>query len=294
MTRATDRHRSWPADRLYWAVVDARENLGLTRTAAAEALSYRVEPLIPQNLDELQLVWMRVRRKGFVVCAGDRAAIEAYVAETGASTLVPDSIPDVVGSRCIALEMEGVAPERFNLLTGALEPTAVARWRTMSRRVVAIAALIWLVIVCLAIDRRRHVVESEQLQLDQSTVAFVEDTLRGLPSSQVLPPLLRLDAELRSLRQTRTRSIPTEDDAVPVLAALLSQWPPPEEVRLEAETLHVQHDAAHVVARVHSSAQVQELAGRLARVDGFEIDQPSVQSAGNMFRTTVRLERTKP
>src|SRR5262249_3359006 len=134
------------------------------------------------------------------------------------------------------------------------------------------------------IERRAAASRDEVERLRSLRESLVAAALGPPPPGQVLPPELRLAAELRSLRQTRHHSdaIPASVDATDRLVDLLSHWP--LDVPTRTESIVVSDTAVHVRGLVAENDAAQRLASATSTLAGLRMSFPSVQAAPDGVR----------
>ena len=103
---------------------------------------------------------------------------------------------------------------------------------------------------------------------------------------------MRLTAELRQLRQTRTESpIDTSiADVTASLAELLSLWP--VDLHVQTESISLTPNAITIRAGLSTSEDVQKLTDALAPLPGWGIDHPQMVRNRDLFNAVLRLEPT--
>src|SRR5688572_9736838 len=109
-------HLRWPAERFYWAVLEAP---GWARSGPiADGLRGPLADEVPTSLD-LHGACAPLGDGTVLACAAPASEIEALRAT--ALSLTPESLPDFARGRC--------DPSVLNLLTGPFEPLPVRRAR---------------------------------------------------------------------------------------------------------------------------------------------------------------------
>ena len=271
--------RTWPSDRLYWALLDPRA-LGRTRLADDE-LPNLLESWLPLPLESVHATFARMADGRVVACAVDRDALTDDV-RAGVLSLVPDALPSELPDDV----RDEVGVERLELLHGAFEPVAIGHAKARRRlSLAAIAALMALVAGfgfvrhARAIGDASDAVESRRQQL--ISAAFAD---RG---ASKLPVEMRLVAELRELRGTRATGVSVPFDASDALAQLLTLWP--EGVEIKPEGIAVTQRSVSVRGSAKGADETQRLADALSSLKGWRAEPPQFRAARDGVTFTVSL-----
>ena len=277
MSTQSDHHVQWPAERFYWAVLDASV---LPRgRRRREQLGFLFEPWVPQPLDELHAVYEALGDGRYLACAVDRAELEQL--EANIETLTPSALPPFVDDK--------LEPCRLNLLTGQFTPPPVRRLERRWAQAAVMIVLVLVLLVTVGLGRRAGAVERRE----QLISAQEEDVYRVVlgQAMGVLPLPLQLEAKLRSLRQTRTPKLQGLEpfDAALVLGELLERWP--DVLAVETDSIHITPDSIHLQCTLKSTAQVQQLASAVGELPGWKLLQPTIRSQLDTVRATVQLQR---
>ena len=138
----TDRP-TWPAERFYWAVLDAP---GAGRPGELPpGLSAMLEDDAPIRACDVHAVGVPLAGDRLAVCAAERRELADLPA--GVLSLCPAGLPAF-------LEGEGVAPDRFNLLVGMYEPRPYRLARIRRHAVAAAVVVLCGLLVCVGLLRR--------------------------------------------------------------------------------------------------------------------------------------------
>jgi hypothetical protein len=281
MSAARGPHRELPASRFYWGTVDAS---ALPRGVGRddERLGFLLEPLLPQPLDELKVVFQPLGERRFLACAMPRDRLHE---EGGADalTLSPQDIPDFVGG--------GVDPASLNLLVGELTPEPVRRLRRRHALLLAALSVASALLIGIGFEARASQLVNLEAQRDDEAERIVELVVPSGGSPSALPPSLRLEAELRVLERTRRSPAGSgvQVDSVADLSGLLSAWP--EGLGIETESIHVNADSMIVQGVVPESDHAQQLATAMEALAGWRARPPTIRSSGSSLRATLHLDR---
>lgn len=271
----------WPADRFYWAVLDASL---LPRAARRdpERLGYLFEPLVPCELEDLHAVYVPGADGRVVACAAERAALDETV-EGGATALGPDAVPD-----CVDATLD---PAAINLLTGEYEPEAARSLRRTANRALLLSSVAALLVLSLGFERRADALADQAATVRASELALATEVLGSDASRSALPISLQIESELRSLRRTRSSDVPIDrlPDASLELSGLLSLWP--GDLHVETDSIHVTPESIHVQSRVGTTDDAQTLASTLSTLEGWTSGTPTIRARSGEVRTSVQLRR---
>ncbi len=289
-------HLRWPAERFYWAVLDASALTGATMRPGhfGRQLGYLFEGVLPgMTIEQVHAVYQPLPSGGgerrYLACGLARDVIQDTVAAE-ALTLSPASLPSFVGA--------DVEPDAFNLLTGSFLPAAV---RALQRRWLLSLGVIAAICVALLVVGIELRVGAIQAQIDQVAAArdaaLVEALGPQALAAATLPPELRLTTELRLLSQTRQADPAVVDvtDASRTLAALLARWP--ADVRTATESISIAPDSITIVAQVPAMADAQRLADAMGDLSGWQLVQPQSEARRDHVMVTLHLRAapvTKP
>lgn len=275
----TDHHLRWPAERFYWAVLDA-SSLPRSMGIPEQALGYLLEAQVPEPLEALHAIYRPLPGKRYLACAIPRETLRSEVAH-GARTLTPETLP-----ACIDAVID---PAELNLLTGSFRPAELVQREHRFRLQLAGIAALCLALLLVGFERRILAARLQQTEVLARTATLLESDLGYGRGS--IPATLRLEGELRALRQTReTDPAPTASagDVTQSLGEVLSRWP---SVAVETEAFHLANDGILLKAEVPSSDEAQALATALASVPGFSVGIPSIRSSNDSVRTEINWSR---
>jgi hypothetical protein len=220
--------RTIAAAGLYWALVDAAP---IGRRLRSDEIASLAEDVLPVPLEGLHLIQRRLRDGRMLVCGIERDELASMI-EPGLLSLTPSELPDF-------LDADQMPPlSELNLLVGAFEPPEI---RSARRRFVgsALAATV-LVTTALVIGfiSRGLAAQRALAEVDAHRDDIVRAVIATDPKApSALPADLRLMAELRELRSTRSNEIPSIEDVSGLASAVLSLWPPEVTARLDSVRL---------------------------------------------------------
>ncbi|MEE8468530.1 MAG: hypothetical protein V3T22_08750, partial [Planctomycetota bacterium] len=247
-----------------------------------ERLLYLFEPLVPEILEDLQVVFHPLGRRRYVACAVPRRVLEEEV-DASAIRLIPSEPPAFLNA--------DFPLESLNLLTGEFTPRVVRlSRRRMGRELAALVASCFLVL-WIGFERRVDAAKDRQEQISERIGEVYEQALGPASTGASLPLSLQLEARLRSLRHTRVLDPALEPlrDASLQLQNLLASWP--AALQVETESIRVSGDTMHVIGGLRSTPAVQALVSALEGLEGWELRPPTVRSSPQGIRSTLQFRR---
>ena len=270
----------WPCERFYWCILDA-SLLPAGEKATDERMRFVLEPELPVPLDDVHAVFVPAAGNPakVVACALPKEVLRRDV-PAQALTLGPSDAPAFVRD---AFE-KGLDPTKLNLLVGEFEPATVRSWRRRTTCAALAFVALAFALTLVGIERRAASARNDEESLRSRRESLVTSALGPPPPGHVLPPELRLAAELRSLRQTRRQSdtVPASIDITDRLIDLLQHWP--LDVPTRTESIVVSDTAIHVRGLVSENDAAQRLATATSALAGLRMSFPSVQAAPDGVR----------
>ncbi len=271
MTAPNAARLEWPAERLYWSVIDlpAAGRGGPLPGALLEEFAEDV----PVPAEGLFAVAAPTACGRTVVCAAGRDELAGVAAHV--LSVTPDSIPGVLG-----VEAE---PGALNFMVGEFEPRPLRarrrRWRAMGIGVLVAAG----VLVSIGLGRRAaHAAEVGRAARAQADVIAAE----MLPGHDPAWAERMLEDELAGLRARAGASALTgaPPDAALRLAGLLRAWP---SVPSRPQSLSVTPGA--VMASVSLEGDPAEFLRALKPPPGWTLEEPRMNSASGITRVSLRF-----
>lgn len=270
-----DRAIAWPADRFFWAVVEAP---GVQRAGpVAPGLAELLEDEIPASLDDLFAVQAPCGDSRLLVCALPKATLQSL--ERGLDRLMPTEVPAEIAI--------GVAPESLNLLQGAFEPPHIRRRRQRWRTACTACLLAMLVFTAFGLSRRAEHWRERAFTAERERAALIAATIPGqLPSDASM-------AAERARWEDRARSTGLVDRpraGTPALAMLLGSWP--LELDAELQSVLAKPDEITVSALVRDDPA--DFLAAFSVPEPWRLTEPQIRAVGNASRLTLRLTRPAP
>lgn len=290
-------HLTWPAERFFWAVLDASV-LSAARTKgwkrSSQRLGYLFEGVLPGlAIEDVHAVYRRLRGPSPGAGAGQRylacgltcSVLEQEV-DPQAVTLTPGSLPSFV-------EEEEIEPNRINLLTGSFlaKPVRLLQRRWLLHACVILIACTSLIIF--GLERRVHGMQDQINGVASAKWRIVEQLLGPVPSQSgaaLQPWALRLTAELRRLQQTRSPDVGGTEmvDCSAILSDVLARWP--NEVHALTDSLSITATSITIRAAVPTMADAQQLADAFVALPGWWLHQPQSEATRHHVDVTLRFE----
>lgn len=286
----------WPADRFYWAVIEA-PGLALARPHHAAAagplppgLIDEVAAQIPRPLDNLHAVVIAAHQSPtpapisadapplaassprVIVCAIDADSLRSLPPAT--LRIAPASLPEGLG---LTTDLD-----RLNLLIGAFEPRPIRRART--RRHLAAAAMLALAAALIFIGLSRRAAHADRL-----AAAATQAITGTLAHAEVAAPdAASLTSELA--RQRRLAGIDLAarrpPDASEALAALLAAWP--GDTTAKPQSISIGPDSASLAVLV--TGDPSPFIAALKAPPGWIVDEPRLAAVDkSMTRLSITM-----
>ncbi len=278
--RGGSQHLTWPAERFYWAVLDASS---LPRGGRLERrLGYLFEASVPGlDAEHLHAVYRRLPGDGRYVACG-LPCDEAGPAAAAALTLTPTSLPPFIA--------EPVNPATLNLLTGRFAPPAVRRLRRRWIGLVAIVVLLCAALATLGLERRVQAAKRGIEAIEAARGAVLAEVLGAQAGGGAQPASLRLTAERRRLEQTRDADVDISavTNGAVLLASLLAHWP--ADVHATTESVSVAEGSITIRAAVPTMADAQRFADAFVPMCGWRLRQPRSEAGHDDVTVTLVLE----
>ena len=282
-------HMELPADRFFWAVLDA-EGLAAQRGGQiSNRLGFLFENALPVPIEDVHAVYQPIpgdQQRHVLACGVLKDELREVVAnaQTELLTMTPASLPE------FAKDLS-VEPQALSLLTDDFQPRSVRRLkRQLLFRTVGVIAVM-AVLIIIGLERRTASLRGQVDDAQSRRANLIASTLRDNlghppPTANPQPIDLRFVSELRTLRQTR--QVPTtgddgnnghSQDATTSLAALLHAWP--RDLNVLAESLSITPSAMTLRGQAPQHADVQALADALGSLAGWRLEQPQVTASGS-------------
>ncbi len=296
----------WPAERFFWAVVDASTLPAVLRRIEREPERSRPdEPMLdeliaddlPCSIEELHVVY-RVLDDGsgrVLACAvrrGDWAELPADTLSLRAAS-VPAAILQAGTQASVrdASLITSLAPP--NMMRGRFVPSSMARAQVRQVAMVVGAMLLAGLVLAWGMHRRASALDEHSRQLSAAS----EDLIRqSVPDMPALWPatVAALDDEYALLAITRNKPPVVPNDAGSVLAELLRAWPrPTDDMGAGVQTQSLSIGDARLAFTVSSPSNDHARAwlAALAVPPGWSMAEPQLSASGS--GPVVRVTATR-
>ncbi len=262
---------AWPADRFFWAVIEAP---GVRAGVLPPALEPVLQEEVPAVVDELHAVCVPIDGDRVLVCAARCEELAALGEEV--LSLRPKAVPGLWPEHA---EIAGLPPP--DLLTGAFEALPLRRERARRTWLVAAAVLVVAGLTSVGFARRA----GNLLQEVEADRAATITTIRQV-SSGVTPVALQHDLEQLRSSRTSDQSV-SPPDAAETLAGLLAAWPKGAEV----EASGVSIAPATMSLSLSVVGDTRPLLSALQAPPGWRLEEPRLNASGNATRVSLTLRR---
>ncbi len=264
----TDRP-TWPAERFYWAVLDAP---GAGRPGELPpGLSAMLEDDAPIRACDVHAVGVPLAGDRLAVCAAERRELADLPA--GVLSLCPAGLPAF-------LEGEGVAPDRFNLLVGMYEPRPYRLARIRRHAVAAAVVVLCGLLVCVGLLRREA---HWRARAESTRAAAVEVASAAVPGARP-EDLGGRAARLRGAHDALAKAAPAPD-AARALAALLHVWPTSVPSRPQSVSVSPSGISVSVALEGDPAAFLRALTPPA----GWTLEEPRLSTADRVTRLSLQL-----
>lgn len=277
MRGETGEHLRWPSHRFFWSVLDAP---GVRVTGELPtALLDEVSGDIPVSVEDVHVVVTPTDAGKVVACAVRRAELD--VLGPSARSLVPDQIPGSIGV--------DADPQRLNLLVGMYEPQSSRRENTRRHMRRAAVLMVLAGLVTIGFVRRARYWNSVERDSRTASEALAREIL---PEQSTAVIDLALDAELARLRRATQVNgmVAPPADATVHLANLLNAWP--SGIASKPQSIAIAGSGISISASVEGDASPFLKAFKPPR--GWTIDEPRINSSGNITRLSLQLRPSAP
>ena len=262
-------HATLPADRLYWAVIDAP---GVKLAGELPpALVPMLEDDAPADIAELHAVCVPLSDGRLAICAAKRTQLTEIPAEV--LSLTPDSLPDFA-------KFLGVSPAQFNLLVGPFEPRPIRTSRIKRHAFAAAIVLICGLLVATGLHRRASR-WNDRTEAARVAALRVAATVSGADRPE---DLAAEAARLRSTRDALATAAPPPDASL-VLAAVLHGWP----AKVPSKPQSISVGQAEVSLSVAVEGDAAAFLKAFSTPPGWTLDEPRLNTADKVTRLALQL-----
>lgn len=276
-----------PCESLYWAVLDPAP-LG-AKSIRPEQRGFLFESEVPAAIEELQCAYAPLADGKVLACGIERERLPS-LAGPGVVSLSPASLPDWLPEE--VQRQTGAA--MLELLHGEFEPSPCRRARRQFGLVAAGSVSACAAILLMGAIGRVRALDAATALADTRRAELVRAALAGAPKRAALPDDLRLEAELRELRGTRSSGAPLVDDVGPVLAASLAAWP--DGVAAQVDGMSVSCAKITMRGQAITMDDLQAIVDGIEAIPGWRTAQPVFRVAkdGLAFNLEAASETKSP
>lgn len=275
-----DRELRIAPEDLYWAILDPAP-LGKQSIEPAER-GYLLEAEVPVALEDLHVAYAPLGDGRVLACAIERARL-ADLAEGDALSAVPDSLPEWIPADVT----NQVDVASLELLDGDFEPAACRRARQRCILVAAASLALAIGILAVGVVAESRAIDRAIAACDERSEQLTRAALAGAPRRDGLPDALRLEAERRELRGTRSGDAPAHNDVSPILALALRAWP--EGTRTHLDSVGVTAESISLRGQARSAEDYQRVIDGLSALPGWRIGSPQFREAKDGYAFTAEL-----
>lgn len=249
-----------PSDACVFGLLDAPIGRGMQRR---QELLYQFEALLPQPMDELQIIFSQEFDGKVLACGCSRTRVLPY--RSTAERLVPESLPDWIQDQ-VPVHIS----ESLNLLTGQFQPLSIKQYERTTAKLVSVVALLIAVAVFLSVQSRVRTLSDSMALVDSQTTELFRGVLPPSSGPNTQPDAIRFATLLNTVQSTRTGVGEVEKrDLVSDLASILGGWP--TEVDIQMQSLELGKDAVRVQLTVQQDQSVSDVIAKLSELQDWAI-----------------------
>lgn len=272
------------AEECVFAVLDAPIGRGRHRR---QELLYQFEAVLPQPVEELQIVFSS-ECEGMVIACGCRRS-QVHALQSQAELLIPESFPDWIGNE-FAAPVPNMIRESLNLLTGPFQPLSVKRYERSTANLVAVASLVMLVIVLVASRRHIQVIQHQQTVVDAQTDQLFQNVLPPSKGSGTQPDAIRFATLMNTMQSTRTGvSDVQREDLIADLAAIFEGWP--SDIEIQMQSLDLGKDSLGIQLSVQQDEAVAQVIAKLSELQQWAILSRTTTPRSSGVDLSIRFQR---
>ena len=269
-----------PTNACAFALLDAPS--GGRKDAQLELL-YTFEAVLPQPVDEMQVVFSRPVEGKVVGCACDRKTAQEFRSKT--EMLIPQSIPKWLG-----IQMTDSQRRQLNLLSGSMQPiTSLGRART-SAKIVCFTSIAMMSLILFGVHRRIKSIESQQVIVNRQIIEMYDEVLPRSTGPNTLPNAIRFAALLNQAKATRTGAVQSsKQDLVADLAGILEQWP--SDVDLQVRSFVMSAGTVRLELSVQSNERASQIIQSFDQLPEWEINNRSMTPRSEQVDLSMTLSQ---
>jgi len=267
-----------PASTCAFALLDAPSGSG--KDAQLELL-YAFEAVLPQPVDEMQVVFSKPIDGKVVGCACDRKTVQGF--RSKAEILIPQSVPE-----WLAIQITDNQRRQLNLLTGSMRPTSSLTRDRASAKIICFTSIAMMLMIVFGVNRRINTIESQRAIVNEQDAKMYDEVLPRSTGPNTLPNAIRFAALLNQARATRTGAVQlSQQDLVADLAGLFEQWP--VEVDIQVRSLIMSADSIRVELSVQDNELAAQVIQHLDQLPEWEIKHRSMTPRSDQVDLSMTL-----
>ena len=264
-----------------FAVLDAPTGSG--KDARLELL-YQFEALLPQSVDEVQVVFTKPMDGKVIACACDKETVQGF--RSKAEMLIPDSVPD-----WLEVEVSDTQRQQLNLLTGSMRPISSLNRDRATAKLVCFASIVALLVVFVGAHRRINQIETQQASVNEQIASVYDSVLPRASGPNTQPNAIRFATLLNQARATRTGAVQlAQQDLVKDLVSILGQWP--TEIDIQVRSLILNLDTVRVELSVQDSKAATQVIDRLGQLTDWAIETRSMTPRSDQVDLSMTFSRS--
>lgn len=292
---------SWPAERFYWAVIDAPIGRHGLRAFSADravplppGLIATMQDNVPVPMEDLHAVGIPIERVDsgagaspkILALAVDRASL-ADIHSSGVRSLCPASVP------LILPELDRVDAAKLNILVGDFEPRAIRRRRIVRHLLGAAAVLALTTFVSVGLHRRA---ESSN-RIGEAAVLHTRTLLTTAAGDAPSHDRMGLQRELARTKALRAvmHDPQANTNAIPALLSTLKMWP--ASTSATPQTLSIASSGGGeytATLSVSVEGDPADFLRRLTPPEGWTLEEPRLNASRDVTRVVLTLRPAKP
>lgn len=267
-----------------FAVLDAPAASGKHRR---QELFYQFEAVLPQPVDELQIVISGELEGKVIACGCSKAHIHTLLSQ--AEIVIPDSFPEWVCKQ-FSVPISVKIRESLNLLTGSFQPQSVKKYEGVTAKLFTVMCLVVLVLVVVTSQRRIRVIDQQQTAVEAETDRLLQSVLPQSSDPGTQPDTIRFAMLMNSLQSTRTGvgDVQTED-LVADLADIFEGWP--MSVDIQMQSLNLRKDILSIQLSVQKDDKVAQVIAKFSELEQWSILSRTTTPRSGGMDLNIRFQR---
>lgn len=263
-----------------FAVLDAPTGTG--KEARLELL-YQFEALIPQSIDEVQVVFSKPMDGKVVACACNKETVQGF--RSKAEILIPDSLPD-----WLEVELFDAQRKQLNLLTGSMRPILSLNRDLATAKLVCFASIVALLVAFVGLQRRISQIETQQVAVNEQIASMYDEVLPFATGPNTQPNAIRFATMLNQARATRTGTVQlAQQDLVKDLASIFGQWPTVKDIQVRS--LILSPDTVRVELSVDDNQSATQVIEQISQLTEWTIETRATNPSSDRVDLSMTLSR---